>query len=571
MLKRLLGVAVVASLPFAAGAQSIDDLKNDANTPDNVLTLGMGWDQKRYSPLDQINTQTVKRLVPVWNYSLGDNRGQESQPIVHEGAMYVTTHDATHKIDVRTGRTIWVNKIEYPPETPRIVCCGIVNRGSAVLDGLLYRVTLDGFVIAINMESGEEVWRSQGASIDEGQSMTLAPLVTPHAVITGISGGEYGIRGYIDGWDLKTGKHLWRRFTVAGPGEPGNETWPGDTWKHGGAPTWITGSYDPELNLVYWGTGNGGPWNAEFRKGDNLYITSTLALRPETGEIAWHYQYTPNDPWDYDEVGENILVDMEIDGKQRKAMIHVARNGFLYVLDRTNGELLAANQYIKYLNWADGVDMKTGRPIESALSKKMRSGEEIVVWPGAFGGKNWFPASYSPKTGLVYSNTLEIGMGYKAVEPKLVKGTFYVGIDLSKALFHMKQDEPHGYLRAMDPMTGKAKWEAPLEVANWGGTIVTGGDLVFAGSQLGAFEAYNANTGEKLWSFQTGSGIIGQPVTYTVDGVQYVTIASGIGGAYRNYVPLLGGVEGVGRPDVVAKITAVQPGGSFWTFALLPE
>jgi alcohol dehydrogenase (cytochrome c) len=566
MLKRVLCAAVIAGMPVIAGAQTIEDLKNDAATPDDVLTLGMGWDQTRYSPLEQINAKNVGRLVPVWNYSLGDNRGQEAQPIVHNGVMYVTTHDATHAIDVKTGKNLWVNKIEYPPETPRIVCCGIVNRGAAVLEGRLFRVTLDGNVIAISMETGEELWRSAAASIDDGYSMTLAPLVTPAAVITGVSGGEYGTRGFIDGWDPATGRHLWRKYVIPGPGEEGNETWPGDTWKHGGAPTWITGSYDPELNLVYWGTGNGGPWNAEFRKGDNLYITSTLAMRPETGEIVWHYQYSPNDPYDYDEVGENILTDMMIDGQNRKVMIHVGRNGFIYVLDRTNGELLRANQYVKHLNWADGIDMKTGRPIDSEITKKMRAGEEIVVWPGAFGGKNWFPASYSPKTGLVYSNTLEIGMGYKPVEPKLVKATFYVGIDLSKALFYVKEGEKHSYLRGIDPLTGKAKWEVGFDVANWSGTMATGGDLVFTGAQTGEFMAFDANTGDKLWQFQTGSGIIGQPVTYTIDGVQYITVASGIGGAYRNYFPLLGGVN---APEVVEKLTKVQPGGSFWTFALL--
>lgn len=568
MLKRVLCAALLAGAPLVVHAQSIDEIKADAETTGDVLTLGMGWAQQRYSPLDQINAGNVKRLVPVWNYSLGDNQGQEAQPLVHNGVMYMTTHDATHAIDVKTGRNIWVHKIEYPPETARIVCCGIVNRGAAIYDGKLYRATLDGNVIALSMASGEELWRSNAGSIDDGYSMTLAPLVTPHAVITGISGGEYGTRGFIDGWDHATGKHLWRRYTIPSPGEKGSESWPGDTWKHGGAPTWITGSYDPELNLVYWGTGNGGPWNAEFRKGDNLYITSTLALRPENGEIAWHFQYSPNDPYDYDETAESMLVDMEIDGQMRKTLIHIARNGFLYVLDRTNGKLLAANQYVRHLNWATGIDMATGRPIESDLTKKMRGGEEIIVWPGAFGGKNWFPGSYSPKTGLVYSNTLEMGMGYSPIEPKLVKGTFYLGIDLSKALFYFKEGEQHGFLRALDPLTGKTKWEHGFDLAQWAGTIVTGGDLVFTGTQTGEFMAFDAKDGTKLWQFQTGSGIIGQPVTYEIDGVQYVTIASGAGGGYRAYFPLLAGTT---APDLVAKLTSIQPGGSVWTFALMAE
>ena len=295
----------------------------------------------------------------------------------------------------------WTHKIEYPPETPRIVCCGIVNRGAAIYEGKLFRVTLDANVMALNLADGKELWKTNVIDFKTGYSMTVAPLIANGVLITGISGGEYGIRGFIDGWDPNTGKQLWRRYTVPAPGEKGNDTWPGDTWKHGGAPTWITGTYDPDLDLVYWGAGNGGPWNAEFRKGDNLYINSVLALRPKTGEIAWHFQFSPNDPWDYDGVNENVIADIEIEGKLRKVILHADRNGYFYVIDRTNGELIAANQFVKYLNWADGIDMKTGRPIESALTKKMRAtNEKVTVWPSAFGGKNWFPMSFSPKIRL---------------------------------------------------------------------------------------------------------------------------------------------------------------------------
>lgn len=568
MIKRAIAIGVLCLAPTFAAAQTADELKQDAATTGDVVTLGMGHGQQRYSPLNKINAGNVKRLVPVWNYSLGDNRGQEAQPLIYKGVMYVTTHDATHAIDAATGRKIWKNKIEYPPETPRIVCCGIVNRGGAIYNGKLFRTTLDANVIAIDMKDGKELWRSNAINFDDGYSMTVAPLVANGVVLTGISGGEYGTRGFIDGWDPDTGRHLWRRYTVPGPGEKGNETWPGDTWKHGGAPTWITGTYDPELDLVYWGAGNGGPWNAEFRKGDNLYVGSVLALRPKTGEVVWHYQFSPNDPWDYDGVNENVIADIEIDGKMRKVIMHADRNGYLYVIDRTNGELLRASQFIKYLNWADGIDMKTGRPIESALTKKMReTGEKVEVWPSAFGGKNWFPMSYSPKSNLVYANTLEMGMGYKPVEPKFVKATFYLGISLADAAFAFKENEKHAYLRAIDPLTGKAKWEVGFDVANWGGTMATGGDLVFTGAQTGEFLAFNAETGEKLWQFQTGSGIIGQPVTWEADGVQYVSVLSGIGGAYNNYMPLLGGAN----QAAVAALTAMEPGGSIWTFALMPQ
>ncbi len=557
--------SMIAFIPGLSFAQSAQQLANDANTTNEVLTVGLGQGQQRYSPLDKINSKNVKDLVPVWNYSFGDNRGQESQPLVFNGVMYVTTHNATHAIDAKTGRRIWVSKIEYPPETPRIVCCGIVNRGGALYNGKLYRATLDAHVIALDIKDGKEVWRSQAIDFKDGYSMTMAPLIANNVVITGISGGEYGIRGFIDGWDPDSGAHLWRRYTVAGPGEKGGDTWPRDTYKHGGAPTWITGTYDPELDLVYWGAGNGGPWNAEFRKGDNLYVGSVLAIRPKTGEVAWHYQFSPNDPYDYDGVNENIIVDTEIDGKMHKTIIHADRNGFLYIIDRTNGKLLKASQFIDELNWADGIDMKTGRPIESELTKKMRAtGAKVDIWPSAFGGKNWNPMSYSPKTGYVYANTLKLGMAYKPVEPEFKKGTFYFGIDLGSFQWLFPDDGQTGELRAIDPKTGKAKWKVGTEAANWGGTMVTGGGVVFTGTFTGQFKAYDAEMGTELWSFQTGSGIIGQPITWEQDGQQYVSIASGVGGAYRNFIP----VFGAKNTKLNAIIASVPEGGSLWTFAV---
>ena len=565
---------IAATLALSAGisspgwAQSVTDINLDAHTPNNVGTYGMGQGQQRYSPLVQINKKSVKRLVPVWNYSLSDNRGQESQPLIYKGVMYVTTHDKTHAVDAATGRQIWAHAIEYPPETARTVCCGIVNRGAAIYDGMLYRATLDAHVIALDLATGEEKWRSKAADIKDSYSMTTAPLVANNVVITGISGGEYGTRGFIDGWDPKTGRQLWRRYTTAAPGEPGGDTWPGDTYKTGAAPTWITGTYDPELDLVYWGTGNGGPWYAEYRKGDNLYVASVLALKPKTGEIAWHYQFTPNSMLDHDGVNENIIADIEVNGAQRKVIMHADRNGFFYVIDRTNGKLIAANQYVRNLNWADGIDLTTGRPIESAALKKLRAGEPQEMWPGPFGGKNWMPMSFNPKTGLAYANTLEIGATYKPAEAKFVKGALYLGYDLGSLQFKVKSPEAGAYLRGIDPLTGKAKWEVSTgKVANWSGTMTTAGGLVFTGAQTGEFRAYDADTGEKLWEFQTGSGIIGQPVTWEEDGRQYVSVASGSGGAYSIYWPLLGAAY----KDMNAVLSGVPPGGSVWTFAIFDQ
>jgi len=556
-----------ALLATAALAQTADELKADASTTDNVLTLGMGQGQQRYSALDQINKSTVKRLVPVWSYSLNDGRGQESQPLIYKGVMYVTTHQSTHAIDAKTGRQIWQHKIEYPPETPRIVCCGIINRGAAIYDGKIFRTTLDANVIALDAATGEQLWLANAASVKDSFSMTVAPLVANGVVITGVSGGEYGVRGFIDGWDPATGKRLWRRFTTAAPGEPGGDTWPGDTYKHGGGTTWLTGSYDADLDLVYWGAGNGGPWNAEFRKGDNLYTNSVLALKPKTGEIAWHYQYSPNGRFDHDGTNESIMADVTINGEKHKAIMHADRNGYFYVIDRTNGKLLAANQYVDNLNWADGIDMKTGRPILSATTKRLQAGETVEIWPSAFGGKNWSPMSYSPNTGLAYANTLEVGVVYAPIEPKFVKNAFYWGYDFGKLQFQFKKDSAHSYLRAIDPVTGSTKWKVASDVGNWGGTITTGGGLVFTGALTGEFRAFDADNGKQLWQFQTGSGIIGQPVTWQQDGRQYVSVASGIGGAFAIFIPILG----TSNMKLVEELGKIQPGGSVWTFALIEE
>ncbi len=555
MLNRILA-AVLAIAPLAASgpalAQSATDLLNDHRTAGDVLTYGMGYNNQRYSALKSISKSNVSKLVPVWNYSLNNSQGQESQPVIYQGVMYVTSHTSTVAIDALTGKQIWKQELEFASDVFKMACCGLLNRGVAIYQGKVYRTTLDSHVIAYDAKTGKQIWKTQVIDYKLGHAMTGAPLVANGVLMTGIAGGEYGTRGFIDGWDLETGKQLWRTYTTASGNEKGADTWPGDTAMKGGAPTWLTGAYDPDLDLVYWGTGNGGPWNAEARKGDNLYICSVLAFRPKTGEIVWHYQFSPNDPYDYDSTDPGMLVDMKVGGAMRKLLIQANRNGFFYVLDRTNGKLLAANAYIK-VNWADRIDMATGKPVESAKTASVRKGADEEIFPSVLGGKNWNPMSWNPATGLAYGNTFNLSWPYQLAKPEYKQGEWYLGINFRGV--NMPKDEPHGYLSAIDPMTGKSKWQAAWpSVPSMAGTLSTAGGLVFTGAATGEFLAFDASTGKKLWQFQTGSGIIGLPVTWEHKGKQYVSVVSGAGGVWA----LLGD----------ARFAAVPAGGSVWTFAL---
>jgi alcohol dehydrogenase (cytochrome c) len=535
-----------------AAAQTADQLAKGAADTGGVLNYGMSYNLQRYSPLTQIGKASVKRLVPVWNYSYDDDRSEESQPIVYKGIIYVTTAAATMAVDAKTGKQIWKTKVDYPPETPRVVCCGINNRGVALYDGKVFRTTLDAYVVALDAQTGKQLWRQKVIDFKQGYAETVAPLVADGVVITGISGAEYDTRDFLDGWDPQTGNHLWRTYTIAGPGEPGHETWSGDDWKAGGGSTWITGSYDPQLHTVFWGIGNLGPWYKRGRHGDALYTCSVLALDPKNGKIKWHYQFTPDNPFDYDAVAEMVLADLAVNGKPRKVIINANRNGFFYVLDRTDGRLLAANPYVK-VNWASGIDMKTGRPIETDVTRQARDGQRVVVWPSELGGKNWSPIAYDPRRGLAYANTLNFGGRYQPVDEEVQPGEMHVGI--KKADLWEWPQGPRGFLKAIEPLTGKAKWQTPSDIPRFSGVLATAGGVVFAGQLTGEFEAFDADTGKKLWQFQTGSGIEGQPVTWQQDGVQYVAVSSGIGGVYSIY----SGDE---------RLKKVPPGGSLWVFAL---
>ncbi|MDP9974854.1 MULTISPECIES: PQQ-dependent dehydrogenase, methanol/ethanol family [Variovorax] len=536
-----------------ANAQTADDLKADGRTGESVLTYGMGYGQQRYSKLDQINKRNVKKLVPTWSLSLENDFGEQAQPLIHDGVMYVSNAKWTVAIDAVTGKQLWRTAVDFDPDTPRVVCCGVSNKGVALYNGLVLRGTLDAYMVALDQKTGKEVWKTKVIDWKEGYSITSAPIVANGVLITGVAGGEFGIRGFLAGYDPATGKELWRGYMVPAPGEKGSETWPvPDQYQRGGGSTWITGSYDAELDLLYWGTGNAGPWNGTIRKGDALYTASMVAVRPKTGEMVWHYQFTPDDVFDYDGVSEPILADIKLQGTPRKVLMQLNRNGFAYVLDRANGKLLAANPFER-INWASHVDMATGRPVETDIPRRMRAGETLDLWPSSAGGKNWQHAAFNPETGLLYTNTIHMASSWKSVPmPPHKLGVRYMGVQDIKLNY---VPEARGFIKAIDPLTGKSKWEVPLtDHANWASMIATRSGLLFTGRQTGEFQAFDADTGKQLWQFQTGSGINSNPVTWAQDGKQYVTVLTGLGGIGRRFM----GEHGKNVPL----------GGSVWTFAL---
>jgi alcohol dehydrogenase (cytochrome c) len=377
----ILPALLAAVLPQAAFAQTAGDLKNAEKTTGSVLVYGMGYSGNRYSPLTQINKDTVNRLVPVWAYSLSDLQGGEGFPIVEDGIVYITPHNATAAVDALTGRQIWRVRHEYPPETLRVVCCGIVNRGAAIYEGMIIRALMDDRLIALDAKTGKEIWAAKSpepVTYANGYAMTGAPLVVNGVVITGVAGAEFSHRRLLEGYDAKSGQHLWRLYTIPAQGEPGSETWEGDSELTGGGSSWVTGTYDPELDLVYWGIGNPSPWNPRARKGDNLFTNSVFAIRPKTGERVWYFQTTPNDPFDYDAVQTPIIATINIDGSQRKVVMQANRNGFLYVLDAKDGKLIAANPFGK-VTWASGVDLKSGRPIITEVFTGALEGKNVTV------------------------------------------------------------------------------------------------------------------------------------------------------------------------------------------------
>ncbi len=576
-------IAAATAMLLCAGAAQAqvtdEDIANDATTVDDVVTNGMGRALQRYSPLDTLTRENIQYLVPAWAFSLGGEkqRGQETQPLISDGVMYITgSYSRLYALDAHTGEEIW----QYDARLPEgiLPCCDVVNRGPALYGDKVYFGTLDARLVALDAKTGDVVWNKQIADYKEGYSYTAAPLIHNGMIITGNSGGEFGVVGEVQARDAETGELVWTRPMIEGHmgtlnGEDStmtgtlNATWPGDMWKTGGGATWLGGPYDAETDTLVFGAGNPSPWNSWLRNageptegntGDNLYAASRVGIDPATGEIKWHFQTTPREGWDYDGVNEMVAFT---DKQGNKRYGTADRNGYFYVLDREDGSFVSANPFVKDITWAEGID-DTGRPIFVEANRPGRpaeltgeaKGETIFAAPSFLGGKNWMPMSYSENTGLFYVPSNEWGMDMWNEPVSYKKGAAYMGAGFTiKPLY-----EDHiGSLKAIDPETGEWVWEFKNDAPLWGGVMSTSGGLVFTGTPEGKFIAFDDKTGEEVWSFQTGSGVVGQPITWEQDGEQFVSVISGWGGA----VPLWGG-------EVAKKVNFLNQGATLWTFKL---
>ncbi len=511
-------LAGLLTLPLTAQV-TFERIVNASKEPQNWLTYWGDYGAVRHRALNQINTANVKDLHLEWVFQTGQAGISETVPLVVDGILYLTSSEGyAFAVDGRSGRQIWTYKYAMPPNTK--LCCGTISRGLAMLGDRLYMVTPDAQLVSIDAKTGKQIWNSEIAPVAKSYGGTLAPLAVKDKIIVGVSGGEYGIRGLIDAFDAKTGQRAWRFWTVPGPGEPGHETWAGDSWKSGGGPTWMTGTYDPELNLIYWGVGNPGPDLAgDVRKGDNLYTCSLVALDADTGKLKWHYQFTPHDTHDWDANETPMLLDLDWKGQKRKVVVQANRNGFFYVLDRTNGEFLMAKAFARQ-NWAKGMDAK-GRPIKLPNIEPTEAGTRLC--PGLAGAANWMAPSYNPATGWFYFPVREQCDVYYSQPPVYIEGKSYWG-SVSRAA---SDEREWGLLKALDPRTGETKWDFRYFRAPWGGTMSTSGGLIFSGDEDGYFMAFDAKNGKLLWKLNTGTSIKTAPITYSIDGRQYVTMPSG--------------------------------------------
>jgi len=497
-----------------------DRLVNAEAEPQNWLMYSGDYKSRRHTQLDQITRENVSDLQVQWVSQLQALDRAETTPLVVDGVMYVTESPSNViALDAKTGGQYWRYDHELPDDM--VFCCGRNNRGVAVLGDRLFMSTLDAQLVALDARTGSVVWQSDVADEQPGHSKTAAPLVVGNKVITGVAGGEYGIRGFVDSYDIETGNREWRFYTTPGPDDPANRSWEGDSWRTGGAATWMTGSYDPELNLVYWGTGNPGPdYDGEVRRGDNLYSDSVVALDADSGELKWYFQFTPHDVHDWDSTQIPVLVDAEFDGQQRKLMLWPNRNAFFYVLDRETGEFLLGKPYAKQ-TWADGLD-ENGRPI--VRPNTAPTAEGTLVSPAITGGSNWWSPSYSPKTGLLYVMAYDGETKYFVRPVEYEQGESFRGGGGETPL---PADSYFTAVRAISPQTGDILWEFPVQPRSTSGLLSTAGDLVFGGTADGFFFALDAQTGEELWHIYVGGRVHAGPMSYAVDGKQYVTVAAG--------------------------------------------
>ena len=556
----LLSAAVSAQIlpPY----MSVTDARLRNQDNDSWLLYRGSYDSHGYSALDQIDTDNVANLKPVWSFSTGLREGHQAPPIVNNGYMYVSTpQNHVLALNAVTGDLLW-RYVRYLPDD--LQQFHPTNRGVALYGDLAYLATVDAVLVALDALTGEVVWEVDVEDYYNGYYMTMAPLIVDGVVMVGVSGGELGIRGFVAAFDAETGEELWKTYTIPAPGEPGSESWPEDTWKTGGVPVWITGSYDPDLNLTYWGTGNGGPWMGDTRPGDNLYSTSVIALDPKTGELKNHHQYHWNDSWDWDEVSAPLLIDYEREGKIVKGLVHPGRNGYLWFLERSAEQItfVDANPYV-YQDVFTSIDAITGRP-EYDMSKKPGTGYEASFCPSLWGGKDWPPAAFDPNSRLLFIPANEnVCSTMVGEEIEYSPGRAYMGRGTSDdGGFFVRDGADHiGELQAWNVDTGERAWTTTFESHNWGPILATAGDLVFmGGTNDRKFRAFDSTSGEVLWEYPTNSGVIGVPVTFTADGKQYVAVQSGWGVDAQREQNLINMTRG--------SDTYVPQGGVVWVFAL---
>jgi alcohol dehydrogenase (cytochrome c) len=562
----LVGFVILFGLPLvhadALKYATVTAARLENPAPSDWLMYRGSYNSWGYSALDQINPTNVKRLVPTWTYSTGMLEAHQAPPIVNQGVMFITTpQNHVLALDARTGELIWQYQRELPEDLFQL---HPTNRGVALYGDAVYLATVDAHLIALDARTGKVLWDQEVEDYLAGYYMTLAPLAVDGKILIGVSGGEFGTRGFVQAFSAADGNPLWKTFTIPGPNEPGHDTWPGDSWKRGGAPVWVTGSYDPATKLTYWGTGNAGPWIGEARLGDNLYSTSLLALDVNTGALRAHHQYHWNDSWDWDEVSAPLLIDLTRDGKTIKSLVHAGRDGYLWILERKPAAIgfVSAQHYVRQ-NVYRALDPVTGRP-EYAPEQVPKIGQRTEYCPSLWGGKDWPPTAYNPKTGYLYIPANENLCGATTGEPaKYRRGELYLGVTLENLeVFPTAEAKDHiGELQAWDLNAGKKVWTSKFPFHNWGPVLTTGGGLVFSGGTNDRyFRAFDAKTGEILWKQRTNSGVVGVPTTYEIDGVQYIAVQSGWG------------VDAQRKQDYLDKAfgvkTHVPQGGVLWVFAL---